>query len=615
MRSISFLVLLFCLIKNTDTTAQTTSHLTYHYTLDLTSIKNDKAEVSLIPPKLKQDSLIFCMPSIVPGTYSVYNFGRFISEVKAYDDNNNKLKIKKINTNQWLIPESKKLSTIKYKVDDTWDSLLEDTVFEPGGTNIDDGKNYIINTFGFFGFFKGYQNIKFELQVNKKPDFFGATSLDNLNSTPNSDLFTSSSYREFADNPIMYTPADTTTLHIGNTDILVAVYSPNKVMDAKIVSKHLEIILNAQKNYLGGKLPVKKYSFLIYLSDKPSLSGNMGALEHSYSSFYFLPEASEGFLASTIRSIAAHEFFHILTPLLLHSEYIRDFDFISPEMSKHLWLYEGVTEYFASHVQVQEGLISPEQFFNVINKKIDHSELIYNDKLAFTDLSKECLGQYADQYGNVYEKGALIGMSLDLLLIKYSDGKYSLKKLIKDLIEKYGKDKPFEEDKLFDIIAEVSGIPETRVFFSKYVEHGTTIPYGKYLSWAGVDYYKEKDIEIFTLGNVDMDVTKDGKIFVTSTKELDKFGKKIGYKKGDVLISLNGQQIDMHNVGQILNEYKQNVKKGDTLEILVKRRGKKEKLLKTKAFPILQHRTDVFERSKKATPRQQMIFDAWLKKS
>ena len=46
------------------------------------------------------------------------------------------------------------------------------------------------------------------------------------------------------------------------------------------------------------------------------------------------------------------------------------FDFNDPEMSQHLWMYEGVTEYFASLVQVQYGLISLDEFIQTLREKM-----------------------------------------------------------------------------------------------------------------------------------------------------------------------------------------------------------------------------------------------------
>src|SRR5262245_41644756 len=114
----------------------------------------------------------------------------------------------------------------------------------------------------------------------------------------------------------------------------------------------------AQKEYLGGTLPVNKYAFIFYFTDQPVTS--YGALEHSYSSMYFMPERSIEDLNQNLRDVAAHEFFHIVTPLTVHSEEIADFDFNNPKMSQHLWMYEGATEYFAGNMQVKYGLITPE---------------------------------------------------------------------------------------------------------------------------------------------------------------------------------------------------------------------------------------------------------------
>ena len=72
-------------------------------------------------------------------------------------------------------------------------------------------------------------------------------------------------------------------------------------------------------------------------------------------------------------------------------------------------MYEGVTEYFAGHVQVYEGLISKSEYLGIIEDKIKGAGY-YKDDLPFTTMSLGCLDLHEDQYGNVYQKGALIGL-------------------------------------------------------------------------------------------------------------------------------------------------------------------------------------------------------------
>jgi predicted metalloprotease with PDZ domain len=112
-------------------------------------------------------------------------------------------------------------------------------------------------------------------------------------------------------------------------------------------------------------------------------------------------------------------------------------------------MYEGVTEYTAHHVQVKYGLTSIPQFLDELSKKITSSRRGYNDTLPFTKMSKESAGKYAKQYGNVYQKGALIAACLDIYLLHLSGGTYSLRNLTYDLGIRYGKKRYFNDEELF----------------------------------------------------------------------------------------------------------------------------------------------------------------------
>jgi len=70
--------------------------------------------------------------------------------------------------NTWKIFNAKKIAKISYWVDDTYDSALPGPdIFQPAGTNIEAGKNILINSAGFFGYFEGMkkENLKSTLFV------------------------------------------------------------------------------------------------------------------------------------------------------------------------------------------------------------------------------------------------------------------------------------------------------------------------------------------------------------------------------------------------------------------------------------------------------------------
>lgn len=588
----------------------------YSVTINLTQVKNDKVQVSLRPPAIQQGEAIYNMPKIVPGTYSVSDFGKFVSEFRALDKQGKPLPVERIDTNRWRISQAQNLDRITYWVDDTFDAeRKQDVVFEPGGTNIENGQNFLINTFGFVGYFDGLKQVPYELTISKPKGFYGSTAMQASSSTATADTYTVPNYVELADSPLMYNRPDTTVLNLGGTKVLVSVYSPTGRVTSRPIADNIRDILEAQRSYLGGTLPVDKYAFLIYVPQRPGKSGSYGALEHSNSSVYFLPEMPEERFNNTMRDVAAHEFFHIVTPLSIQSEEIHDFDFINPRMSKHLWLYEGVTEYFASHVQVHEHLISVDDFMQKIREYIFGS-MAYNDTLPFTEMSAKVLEDYEKEYGNVYQKGALIGMALDIQLRDLSDGKYGLVDLMQELAKTYGKGRPFKDDELFDKITELT-YPEIRTFFARHVEGSERLPLAELFEKVGVKYEPVSVQLVNSYGGFVPGYDREAdKIIVAETDEMDEFGRQMGFQEGDQLLAFNGKEVTPMNIRDIIGEELQQAKPGSNIEITVGRKDAKGNVKPTKLTgkitPVKREVLHLLEPVENPSERQRRLRTAWL---
>jgi predicted metalloprotease with PDZ domain len=585
----------------------------YSFSLDLNKTNDDLLQITLETPKITTDKTIYIIPKIVPGTYSIYDFGQYVLDLEAFDKDGRALSVTTLDKNRWEIDDAKKLAKISYWVEDTWDAEVEELVFEPGGTNIETGENIVLNNHGFFGYFDGMKNLEYELNITRPADFYGSTGLLTGTTDGNVDKFTTLNYMDLVDAPIMYNVPDTTVFKVGNTDILISVYSKNKVATAKELAVDIKKILEAQSAYLGG-LPVEKYAFIIYLYSGQSGSGGSGALEHSYSSFYYLPEMSADKLSGFVVDVAAHEFFHIVTPLNIHSVEIGDFDFITPKMSKHLWMYEGVTEYFAGHVQVYEDLITTDDYIKVIEEKLNGANR-YKDDLPFTEMSLGCLDKHKDQYGNVYQKGALIGMCLDVLLREQSAGKNGMKDMMKRLSTEYGKYKSFNDEELFDKITEFSS-PVIGTFFKEYVEGSKALPLEDVLNKVGITFKQDVTVQEITLGEMALSFNPEtSRLFIIDTGSMNEFGKKMGYQNNDEIVSLNGTEISMTNAKEEITKFKKETKAGDKVEIVVARKAKgayKNKKLKGKAVSISKTKKYIIELNKDATEKQLALRKAWL---
>lgn len=347
---------------------------------------------------------------------------------------------------------------------------------------------FVLNTHNLFGFFREYENYPFYLEIHHPREFYGAGSLERYDQTPLTDYLYAPNYHKLADQPMMYCKADTAFIQVGETRVCIAVYSTSAQAMAARIAEHIEPLLQKQRVFLGGQLPVERYTFLIHHNgNAPPQSYRADGLEHHNSTLILLNmQPDPDLIRANVYGIASHEFLHTLIPLALHSEQIHNFNFMQPEMSQHLWLYEGLTEYFTQLLPVYSGSISTSQFLEEMSRKAKQMQE-YDNTLPLTRMSRQAL-QRQDQYYNFYLKGALVNMCLDIYLRELSGGTYGVQNMVAGLLKTYNKNKPFRDKNLFSEIARISYGKPIRRFFRRYVEGGNPAPLHEYLAKAGIQY-------------------------------------------------------------------------------------------------------------------------------
>lgn len=587
----------------------------YKFTIDLNTVTDDKVKVELLTPSIKSATITYHIPKIVPGTYSEDDYGRYIEQFKAFDKKGDTLQVSKSDVNSWTISDATKLYKLSYLVNDSYDdSTTKQIIFEPAGSNIQKDTNYVINNHCFLGYFDDMKNVSYEITVLHPSSIYGSTALTDLDKSDTRDKFVTESYNRIVDNPFMYDVPDTSVIKVGNTEVLISVYSPTKQITSKFLAEKLDTLLQAQGKYLGGKLPVDKYAFLVYFDSKQGYSGGEGALEHSYCSMYYYPERSAEEMSEEFVNHAAHEFFHIITPLTIHSEEIQFFDFNTPKMSQHLWLYEGSTEYHAHIVQEKYRLISTQEFLDRMSGKITNSRNNYNDTVPFTKMSANVLGEYKNQFGNVYQKGALITMCLDIKLLQLSKGKYGIMDLIHDLSNKYGKQKGFKDSALFSEIEKLT-YPEVRQFLDTYVGGSTPLPFEEIFNIVGINFtpvVETKD-SVFSLGKISIGFNpQTGRLKVNDTAGMNSLGRILSYQKGDEFVSINGKDLSPQEANSIIGNLYKTANVGDSLVIKVMRNNAPVELRATmKKFPVIKY--NVLAISDTASQDQMILRNTWLK--
>ena len=609
-------VLWSCQTTGTATKNSKTDTNLVQVAINLSDVTEDKVLVTVTAPKISTNEVTYSIPKIVPGTYSVDDYGKYIEDFKAFDSQGNILAVAKTDDNTWTIKNAQSLQKISYLVNDTFDTekgggFGQNDIFSPAGTNIDAGKNFMLNMHGFAGYFQDKKDLPYRVTVQHPETLWGSTSMTDMNASATVDVFNTARYAELVENPIMYAKPDYTTFTVDGMEILISVYSPSGKVTAESITPEMKTMMIAQKTFLGKINATKKYTVLLYLSSmSPSDAKGFGALEHPTATTVVLPEImAKEELVKSMKDVVSHEFFHIVTPLTIHSKEIHYFDYNTPKMSEHLWMYEGITEYFANLFQINQGLIPEEEFYSRLAEKIENANAM-NDTMPFTTMSANVLTEpYKAQYLNVYEKGALIGMCLDIIIREKSNGEKGILDLMQKLSNEYGVSKPFDDADLFAKITSFT-YPEVGAFLTTYVSGATPIPYQNYLAKVGVTKSTEKVAgNVFLKGQSPYitvnQATKE--IIILPNIELNDFYTNLGLKGGDILLSFYDKPYSLDNIYEMITESTQ-WKENDAITVKIKRDGVEKTITGKVKFPYEEK-----EGLKATDVSKNTLKEAWLK--
>jgi len=564
------------------------------FNVDLLDRSDDTFKVVVIAPELKEQNNIFQFASSAPGTYQVMDIGRFVRSFKAYDINGVEIKTEKINTNQYQLSTPEKISKIEYSIAETWDTKVEEhPIYLMAGTSIENDHT-LINGQAVFGYFKGKQAYPIKVKINYPSEWLVGTALKKSKE----DYYLANNYDHIVDSPILLGNLTSATMDVQGTSVDVYTYSKTGMVKSQEVLESMSEMLNSASSFVNG-LPVKHYTFLFHFEDVSA-----GAWEHSYSSEYISKEDDWDNLEKDILDTAAHEFFHVITPLNIHSEIIQEFNFITPIASRHLWLYEGTTEW-ASHMMLfQSGQKSLNDYLKMLHDKILLSKNLYDEEYSILDLAlNSYTAEGQKQYGNIYMRGSLVAGLLDIKLLELSNGKKGLKEVVNELAQKYGPYKPFKDDSFFDEFTKMT-YPEIGSFFEKYVKNAKPLPFKEYYHKIGIDYFDK--IVDDTKSGIDFNYypIPQGLYILADSKDTT-FSE---FKKGDFILSINGEAANVNTISDLLSNLEKQ-KIGSSYKVNFVRKGKKADA-EFKTSPKTQK--FVFQVNENANDKQLKLRKSWM---
>ncbi len=532
------------------------------------------------------------------------DLGRFVKDFKSYDAHGNEIKSTRISTNQWEISNPENVSLIEYSIAETFDTPVDSNqIYRMCGSSIEDD-HILINGQCVFGYPSGMQKRAVKIKLLYPEEWTIGTALN----WGSDGFYLAKDYDQVVNSPILTGNLTKADVDVRDTKVEVYVYSQNGLVKADDILNRADSILNAAAEFTVG-LPVDRYTFLFHFED--SDFPGAGAWEHNYSSIYSFGE--KDYLALQTRNskmlqrVMAHEFFHIITPLNIHSELVENFNFVKPQPSEHLWLYEATTEWAAQIMQLRGGLIELEYYLDVMSRKLktaDHFRKDYSlSELSLNSFSNAGKGQYI----NIYQKGAVIISLLDIMLLELSNGKRGMREVINELSEIYGPDKAFDEKTFFKTFTEFT-YPEVQSFLDNYIKKAEPLPIADFYSKIGITYNEE-----FVTGKIDTAggysiIFDDGKFLFSN---VDSQIVTQGLADNDIIVAINNEEVTMKNVRELFGQIRA-TPLGETYTFKILR-GEEEKELILSKITKPKVEKHLFILDENVSSEQLVLRNAWIK--
>ena len=504
----------------------------------LNDTDSDELRVRVYPPDLFS-GFEFVVPQIIPGTYMKVNYAKFYSDFTAYDLTGDIMKVSKYD-NVFKVQGEQPLQFLEYTVKQSlgnkkvWNNIM------PCAGTIITKKSALLNFQLVTGYFEGYENLPFEVEVVRPKSFFGATAIQKKILNDTTEILSTSNYGSLIDQPVLYAEPDTTSFKIDDHRFNIAVHSEDGKNSALELKSGIKKIVESISDY-SGFTSNEDYTFIFYFVNEKRLKGVLktvgvnAALEHTNSSVYCDLDYPLQDTFSYYNHVVPHEYFHTITPLGFHSDKITNFNFRKPDMSRHIWMYEGVTDYFAFLLNAKYLSQNPKYDLQLaIDYSLKKKRQSMTQSAANIIRKKNAISWITKmlEVGNYYQKGKLIAMGLDMAIMEKTNGNKRLINVLLDLKKEY-ENTAFLEDDLKDVLIR-TGIPGVEDFYNRYIVGNEIPPYNEYLNNLGYVYYPSKS-KLPSYGAFDIrKIKNDTSYYVTWAKK-----NSLGLKKGDSILKIN----------------------------------------------------------------------------
>lgn len=484
---------------------------------------------------LTKPTLDLQLPAWRPGRYELGNFAKNLKRLDAFGANDEILEYSKINKDLWRIQtrgnEKIKVTYSYYAAELNAGSCFADStqlyinpvhccLYVPTRMN----EEHRITV-------KVPDNYKLVSSLKKEAGTLVATSFDELADSPfiassrlQSDVFT----------------CEGINFYIHFNGICRPDFSKLKKDFLDFTRKNIEF---------WGDFPYEDYHFMIQVLPLKFYHG----VEHKRSTVIAIGpgyDLNQGFTYEELLGVSCHELFHVWNVKTIRPIEMLPYDFTKENYSHSGFVYEGFTTYYGDKLLFSSGIFNQQQYFRTLEERL--LKHLHNFGRFNLSLAQSSWETWLDGYvpgapyrkTNIYDEGCLLAFMLDVMILKATSNKASLRDLCIRLYGEFGKqNKGYSEQDVMQLAKEIAS-KDLSDFFQK-VLYGTggyeeeLSPCWDYLGWelsmnnsplVSEDLYGFKCVDSGQFSKVSMVVPYSP-------------AWKAGLFAGDEILSVNGMML------------------------------------------------------------------------
>lgn len=496
------------------------------------------------------------MPVWTPGSYLVREFARHVQDFTATNAAGVPLKWEKTNKNTWrIITNGARDWRASYRV---YANELSVRTSELNSSHA------FWNNANLLMYLDGFLSSPSTVRVLAPDVWKVATGLPAVPGQRNT--FRAENFDVLYDSPFEVSNFKTLVFNVKGVPHRIVIDGEGNYDSERVRTDVMKIV--ETEAALMGEIPYRDYTFILHLRANAG-----GGLEHLNSTALGYPRfgfkiqtgdrATSASPAATVTaerdyrgflSLVAHEFFHLWNVKRIRPDALGPFDYTQENYTKLLWVAEGITDYYADLNVRRAGLITESEFLKATARSIQNLQNTPGRKEQTVEESSfdSWIKFYRQDENSVnsqvsyYDKGAILGLLLDLEIRKRSNNAKSLDDVMRYLYAEFFKKNRNYTSADFQKACELMAGSSLEDFFNRYVRATEELDYNAALEAAGLRLdttgpgdTPEPPVEKTTFG---ADLAQEGERLVVRRVNAGSPAYEQGLNAGDEIVALDNMR-------------------------------------------------------------------------